>query len=86
MTGQTLTSSQKPKSVGNSFLSEAENSRGRQQSRYEDPVDRTERDTTPRTINDVRKMEMQAARKLSDEGAFDSGYSSWHSSFSEKDL
>ena len=36
-----------------------------------------DRERTPRTIDEVRK--------LSEDGADDSGYSSWHSSFSEKD-
>jgi hypothetical protein len=40
------------------------------------------RDVTPRTLADVRRNE------TSENGVegYDSGYSSWHSSFSEKDL
>ncbi len=43
-----------------------------------DTANHKHQERTPRTINDVRK--------LSEDGADDSGYSSWHSSFSEKDL
>lgn len=54
--------------------------RGRARRREEaaDTAFHVDRERTPRTINEVRK--------LSEDGADDSGYSSWHSSFSEKDL
>jgi hypothetical protein len=62
-----------------------ENSRGRMQTRdtAADAAARVKREMTPRNIHDFRRTE--AARKLSEGGTDDSGYSSWHSSFGEKD-